>query len=131
MMSRARLIVIDTSVIVDAFHFDAAIVRQLTSVHMFVPMTVLGELFYGAYGASKQGAQLRKIEDLIATSTVIAPTQATAQQYGRIRHSLRLRGLPIPDNDIWIAAIALEHDLPLAARDGHFDRIDGLVVEQW
>jgi len=40
-------------------------------------------------------------------------------------------GRPIPDNDLWIAAVALQHRLILVTRDGHFSNINGLIVEFW
>lgn len=43
----------------------------------------------------------------------------------------RQKGRPIPLHDIWIAAVALQHDLVLASRDGHFDEVDGLKRETW
>jgi tRNA(fMet)-specific endonuclease VapC len=45
--------------------------------------------------------------------------------------ALEAIGQPIPENDLWIAAVALELDMPLANRDAHFDRIDGLAVIKW
>jgi len=48
-----------------------------------------------------------------------------------VRDRLRLKGRPIPENDIWIAAVALQHGLPLATRDDHFNEVDGLRVENW
>jgi tRNA(fMet)-specific endonuclease VapC len=62
---------------------------------------------------------------------VLGCDTATARQYGRIKNALRARGRPIPDNDIWIAAIALQHDLTLLSRDRHFGAVAGLVVETW
>ena len=56
---------------------------------------------------------------------------ATAQQYGDIKNQLRAKGRPIPENDIWIAAIAMQYQLTLVARDGHFHEVDGLQVETW
>ncbi|MCX6929402.1 MAG: hypothetical protein NT154_40235 [Verrucomicrobia bacterium] len=47
------------------------------------------------------------------------------------RTQLAKAGTPIPENDIWIAALALEHQLPLAARDAHFDLVIGLRVLKW
>jgi len=55
----------------------------------------------------------------------------TAQQYGDIKNQLRAKGRPIPENDIWIAAIAMQYQLTLVARDGHFHEVDGLQVEAW
>jgi tRNA(fMet)-specific endonuclease VapC len=48
-----------------------------------------------------------------------------------IKASLRRKGKPIPENDIWIAAIALQHDLIGATRNIHFNEVDGLSTERW
>jgi len=55
----------------------------------------------------------------------------TATHYARIKNDLRLKGKPIPENDIWIAALALQHGLILATRDAHFGEVDGLTVVRW
>ena len=62
---------------------------------------------------------------------VLFPGLSTADHYGRIRAALSKAGTPIPENDIWIAAIAQEHQLPVAARDKHFDAVLGLPVLKW
>ncbi|MGH2487044.1 MAG: VapC toxin family PIN domain ribonuclease, partial [Ktedonobacterales bacterium] len=68
---------------------------------------------------------------LAATHTVIGTDAGTAEVYGRTKHDLKRRGLTMPDNDLWIAASALQYDVTLAARDAHFSWIAGLRVEQW
>lgn len=55
----------------------------------------------------------------------------TAKVYGIIKNALRTKGKPIPENDIWIAAIALQHDVTLVTRDAHFGAIDGLDLQTW
>ncbi|GAA6622656.1 PIN domain-containing protein [Scytonema sp. NUACC26] len=55
----------------------------------------------------------------------------TATQYGQIRNLLRQKGRPIPDNDIWIAAVAIQYQLTLISRDAHFQEVEGLWVERW
>ena len=60
--------------------------------------------------------------------TILVCDTETARQYGRIKVELRRKGRPIPENDMWIAAVALQHGLTLATRDAHFDAIDGLTV---
>jgi tRNA(fMet)-specific endonuclease VapC len=55
----------------------------------------------------------------------------TARHYGRVRNELRRKGRPIPENDIWIAATARQHDLILVTRDPHFDEVEGLPIEAW
>ena len=55
----------------------------------------------------------------------------TAKLYGRIKQGLHAKGQMIPDNDLWIAATALQYGLTLAARDEHFNWLTGLSIEQW
>jgi tRNA(fMet)-specific endonuclease VapC len=54
-------------------------------------------------------------------------TTVTAEVYARLRLRLREKGQPIPENDLWIAAICVEHQLPLATLDGHFEAVESLV----
>jgi tRNA(fMet)-specific endonuclease VapC len=65
---------------------------------------------------------------MIATCNVLGATVQTAEVYARIRFELKQAGRPIPENDIWIAAICLEHGLPLATHDQHFAAIANLQV---
>ncbi len=51
--------------------------------------------------------------------------------YGEIKDRLRKKGRPIPENDIWIAAIAFQHDLILISRDEHFREVEDLKLEEW
>ena len=68
-------------------------------------------------------------EELIRPFEVLDVTVATARAYGALSRGLRQRGAPIGDNDIWIAATALVHGLPLVSRDAsHFGCIPGLRV---
>ncbi len=58
---------------------------------------------------------------------VLLPGRETAEQYARLFVQLRRAGTPVPDNDLWIAALALEHDLTLITRDQHFERVPQLL----
>jgi tRNA(fMet)-specific endonuclease VapC len=55
----------------------------------------------------------------------------TAQYYGEIKNRLRAKGRPLPENDIWIAAVAKQYGLVIVSCDKHFNEIDSLVVEVW
>jgi tRNA(fMet)-specific endonuclease VapC len=55
----------------------------------------------------------------------------TAQQYGEIKNALRAKGRPIPENDLWIAALSLQYGLTVVTRDDHFNAIDGLPIATW
>jgi len=62
---------------------------------------------------------------------LLLPSQTTTREYGRIKAELARAGTPIPENDMWIAAQAIEHGLPLATCDAHFSRISGLTILDW
>jgi len=62
---------------------------------------------------------------------VLLPDESTPERYGRISAQLAQAGTPIPQNDIWIAAVAPQSDLPLATADRHFQHVAGLTVLLW
>lgn len=98
---------------------------------LVLPVTVVGEYRYGLLG-SKKKAQLESwLEDLLRDVRVIDATAQTATVYARIRHALRAAGTPIPENDVWIAASAIEHRLPLVTQDKHFGAVKGLELLTW
>ena len=61
----------------------------------------------------------------------LAINERTAFHYAEIRFELKQKGTPIPANDLWIAALARQHDLPILSRDQHFDRVAGLRRIGW
>ena len=98
---------------------------------ILLPAPVIGELYYGALNSSRTIANIAAIEKLVADNVILDCDVKTAENYGRVRHQLKLKGRPIPENDIWIAAVALQYDLTLVTRDQHFNEVDGLSVESW
>jgi predicted nucleic acid-binding protein len=62
---------------------------------------------------------------------ILSVTEPTTLTYARVRASLKKLGRPIPANDTWIAALALQHRLPVMSRDEHFDAVPGLRREAW
>ena len=54
-----------------------------------------------------------------------------AREYGRLKNDLWAKGRPLPENDIWIAAVASHHNLILATRDRHFREVEGLAIAMW
>ena len=62
---------------------------------------------------------------------VLLPDELTAEVYGQIKAELAQAGTPIPDNDLWIAALAREYQLPLATKDRHFALVPGLSTLAW
>ncbi len=92
---------------------------------------VLGELYYGALKSTRVEVNLARLDEFARSSTVLVCDTETARHYGQIKSKLRERGRPIPENDIWIAAVAIQHRFVLATRDEHFDEVEGLPVEKW
>lgn len=74
---------------------------------------------------------IQNIEKLIARYPVLKVDEKTAKEYGIIKAELRKKGKPIPENDIWIAALAKQHNLILITRDNHFDEIGSISKEKW
>jgi tRNA(fMet)-specific endonuclease VapC len=123
---------LDTNIIIALFAGEAGIQLHMAEAsEVFVPSIVLGELYYGARRSTRVTENLACIDEFVANSAVLPCDTATARQYGDIKNQLRTKGRPIPENDIWIAAIAMQYQLTLVARDGHFHAVDGLRLETW
>lgn len=71
------------------------------------------------------------LDDALATTSVLAADETTTRHYAEIRLQLASAGTPIPMNDLWIAAIARQHKLPVISRDAHFDQVEGIVRIGW
>lgn len=124
-------VLLDTNVIIALFAGDMALSQHFTEAEVLVSSTVLGELYYGAYKSAHAAANLSRIEQFAAAIQVLSCDDMTAQHYGQVKDRLRTKGRPIPENDIWIAAIAQQYSLSLATRDEHFKDVDGLALENW
>jgi tRNA(fMet)-specific endonuclease VapC len=125
-------VLLDTNIVIALFADEASVKQQLTIIgEIFIPSIVLGELYYGARKSARAEQNIARIDEFAAGNTVLLCDTTTARQYGVIKAQLRAKGKPIPENDIWIAAIAEQHQLTLVTRDSHFQHVDGLVIEQW
>lgn len=91
----------------------------------------VGEMEYGAARSAHVIANRETIQRTLATFRLLFLDSKTARMYGEIHSALRRKGRPIPRNDIWIAALAIQHDLPLLTRDRHFENVDGLQIKNW
>jgi tRNA(fMet)-specific endonuclease VapC len=98
---------------------------------VFIPNVVIGGLIYGAYKSSRSQEKLDRIDELTVSNVILGSDAETARQYGEIKFSLQQKGRPIPENDIWIAAIAIQHELKLVSRDAHCTEVSGLQLEGW
>jgi tRNA(fMet)-specific endonuclease VapC len=85
-------------------------------------------LYYGAYCSTNVKKHLDQTNQFLQDYTILAPDIKTGEFYGQIKTALKNRGRPIPENDIWIAAIAIQFNLPLFTSDKHFKQIDNIVL---
>ena len=110
---------------------DALKVRLEEADMVYVPTTVLGELYAGFEMGSRRdlnAAELREFLEQPAVA-VVQTGENVAERYGRLVQQLRAQGTPIPTNDIWIAAAVLETGSRLLAYDAHFSQVPGVIVE--
>lgn len=123
-------VALDTNRLTDLFRGDDALASQLGSCEeVWIPLVVLAEIKAGFYGGNQQFRNEILLRELFVKTTVglLVPTRDTADHYARLFVQLKRAGTPVPDNDLWIAALALEHDLLLITRDRHFERIPQLL----
>jgi len=124
-------VALDTTVAVQVMNGVAATVTFLnTFSKIFLPVPVIGELRYGAVNSTRSAENLARISKLLAQCTPINADVATAETYADVRFELKKRGTPIPENDIWIAAICVQHGLPIATLDQHFSNVSKLQVRR-
>lgn len=129
-MSKRYLL--DINAAIARINGDAAFDKFISGAEeIFVPIIALGELYYGAERSARIEANLAAIENFLSGRTILNCDTETARWFGRILRRLHAKGRPIPDNDIWIAAIAFQHDLTVLTRDKHFDDVDGVSLASW
>ena len=131
--SAAGEYILDTGILILSLRGDVTIRSRLAAAtHLFIPTAALGELYDGAFGSpTRAPAAVADVVALATANTVLGTDAGTADIYGRIKHELKTQGRIMPDNDLWIAATAIQYDVTLAARDAHFNWITGLREEQW
>jgi len=95
---------------------------------VYVSVFVLGELFAGVRGGRHERQNRKTLREFLATPTVklLLATEETAEVFGTLKDALRREGTPLPINDVWIAAHALEVGATLLSFDAHFERVHGL-----
>jgi len=123
-------VALDANRLTDLFRGDAELAEYLGSCEeIWIPLIVLAEIKAGFYGGSRRSGNEILLQKLLGRETVgvLLPDRGTAEHYASLFVQLKRAATPVPDNDLWIAALALEHDLRLITRDRHFERIPQLL----
>jgi predicted nucleic acid-binding protein len=125
-------VILDTNAVSALFVGDPALEKILSGEPRHqLPVIVVGEYRYGLLRSRHRGHLEGLLETLIRESIILPVDEATAETYSRVRDELRQRGKPIPENDLWIAALARQHHQPVVSRDGHFDDVPDLRRIAW
>ncbi len=104
------------------------LVGRLAQHGLAISVVSYGEVYEGLLGTQTRLERMHQFEAFAATLDLLLPDILVARRYGEIRAVLRASGQLLADNDLWIAATALAHDLVLVTRDGHFSRVPDLKL---
>lgn len=124
-------VALDTNAYSDFMRGDRDRVRVVRSARSIsVPLIVLGELRAGFAAGSQQSANAANLHRFLASPRVasLAPDEQTTHHYAHLHRQLRDEGAAIPTNDLWIAALVVQHDLVLCTSDDHFRRLPQVVT---
>ncbi len=96
-----------------------------------IPVLVLGEFRYGIMGSRHRKTYEEWLNAHLRHFDLLAITAETTIPYAALRATLKRLGRPIPANDAWIAALAVQYRLPILSRDEHFDELSGVQRIGW
>lgn len=122
---------IDTNIYSHAMRVDPAVVSLLQRASRIAMSSIsIGELLSGFKGGARERENRDELAEFLDTPrvSICRVSEDTAEFYAEILDGLRSAGTPIPTNDIWIAAQAMEHGLRLVSMDRHFASVSGLLL---
>jgi tRNA(fMet)-specific endonuclease VapC len=125
-------VILDTNALLAFVDGDARVGELLRrQARAAIPVIVLGEFRYGIAQSKRRSSYEEWLHTHLGQFDVLTITDETAAVYADLRVHLRRSGRPIPANDAWIAALALQHRLPVLSRDEHFDAVPELDRNSW
>jgi len=124
--------VLDTNAVIALVDGDVSMRNLVTQAdEIFIPSPVLGELYFGAFRSGQVPENVERIDNLVRWYAILRIDEFTAKSYGMLRKQLGIAGRPIPNNDLWIAALAQQHGAMIVTRDSHFDAVENLAIVRW
>jgi tRNA(fMet)-specific endonuclease VapC len=122
---------LDSNIVIGLLRGDQAVQARLANEpETFVNVVVLGELYFGARKSQHVDRNVERIEEFAGSVSILCCEHET-RRYGALKRDLERSGRLMPENDIWIAATAIQHGLTLVTRDTHFEAVEELEREQW
>ncbi len=123
---------LDTGIVIALFANERTVVEQIEDAEeIFIPSIVIGELYYGARKSGRVRENVARVELFAEANVVLLCDNETSRWYGVVKDLLRQKGSMIPENDVWIAALALRQGLVLVTRDSNFDAVTNLKTVSW
>jgi len=126
-----KKLLLDTSGYSRLMSGDRAVLEALADAdQIFMSVFVLGELYAAFRGGDREKGNRDQLRRFMESSTVrlLQAGDDTAEIFGRLKHQLKLAGTPVPINDLWIAAHAVESGSHLVTFDRHFSMIPGVLL---
>jgi predicted nucleic acid-binding protein len=124
--------ILDTNAVSTLSFEDADLAAVLgSSLRHHLPVIVIGEYEFGLAGSKKSKELKAWFGLLVSESIVLTVDRETAAHYGAICTALKRSGKPIPSNNLWISALAVQHGLPVVSQDGDFDHVPGIRRLAW
>jgi len=124
--------ILDTNALSAWLDGDAGIESRLAAAPLLVmSVIVMGEYRFGISFSKYRAEYERRVSLIEVDLPLLAAGGETAIHYAAIRKELKEAGTPIPWHDLWIAAQAREHSMPVLSRDSHFDSVRGLTRVTW
>lgn len=130
-MPKAGDILLDTNAVIAFLDDDQSVINAIGERAAFIPFPVVGELYFGVYKSARVKQNLATVHRVLAEFPVLFCDRESLEVYGRTKHELKRKGRMIPENDIWIAAVAIASQLEIVSRDDHFSNINNLRVVRW
>ena len=122
---------LDTNAVIAWLRHDDVLRHHVSRRTPLISLFSAGEMFFGIRKSARPEHNESALQRALVEFEIVVPDLGTARHYGDVFFGLRQKGRPIPINDVWIAALALQHGLPLLTRDAHFSEVEGLEVLAW
>lgn len=126
-----KSIALDTNIAVDVLNGKTAVLELLQQFDtIYLPVTVSGELLFGAKNSANRPRNEARYQAFINSCALLDTNALVAETYAEVRLALKVKGRPIPENDIWIAALCMVHEVALLSHDRHFEYVEGLELQR-
>lgn len=124
--------ILDTNALSAFADGEPAALTEIGRAHLIaIPVVVLGEYLFGISQSRRRIEYEQWINRNMRNCRILDITSETSARYADVRLELKRSGKPIPTNDVWIAALCLQHSMPILSHDRHFDLMNGVRRIGW